>query len=572
MTRESNSFYLQHVLPHVPRLLSAMDREPYSSTYGECDREHWAWKFRDFPIGVLQGAAYPLALLWQLEDPQNPHHRSEEIKGYARAALEAVFRVQRRNGAFDSFYPNEFDQGVTLGILHGICESLRTFGEALEPAWRQWALAAVRCAFDFSLRDDERHAFVSNHWALFAVTYHSGSELLCSPQLAESAHKVVARILREQSDEGWFNEYGGPDPGYESLGISYLAIYWRRTGDPEVLQALRRSVEFYSHCVHPDGSVGGCYGSRATGLYFPLGFEILKREIPLAGAIAAFMKARLNRHNTLTPVAADPMNLVPLLSNYLLASAESAGPRDWPGLPCELLTGEKAFKRSGLVAAGNENFYAVFGRARGGVCRVFDKRSQKLVYEDSGYVLRADSETWSSQPWSARDDWPESRTWTARFAVSTQRKATPWNYLLFRVLNLFVFPVGFLRGWLRRKMIRQLVLGYRNKPAVLERTVRLEPDRIEFADEIRLDEPVRIEEFALARLHTAMHMGSAKYFRASDGEPVLFPETAYMKDELQTTGHAKNCFSIVWHGDAGPRLLQGVRSLGRKPAEVAAIR
>lgn len=575
MTQSANTpaFYLRHIVPQVPRLLSAMDREPYSATYGECDREHWAWKFRDFPIGMLQSAAYPLALLWKMPHERNPYYQSAEIRKYALAALDASLNAQRRNGAFDSFYPNEFDHGVTLGILYGICEAMRVLDDALDPAWKQKALRAIRRAFDFSLQEDERHAFISNHWALFALTYLSGSQMLDAPQLQEKAGRVIAQILREQSEEGWFNEYGGPDPGYESLGISYLAMYWQRTQAPDVLQALRRSVEFYSYCVHPDGSAGGCYGSRATSLYFPAGFEILRSQIPLAGAVAEFMKARLDRQNALIPSAADPMNLIPLASNYLLAEVECSTPAGCPALPCEALHEVRHFSRSGITVTGNTNYYAVFGGAKGGVCRVFDKRSEKIVYEDSGYILRTGSETLSSQFWGAKSSGTDAvLNARAQFAVSAQRQATPWNYLLFRLLNLFVFPFRFLGRWLRIKMVRQLVLERRSEPYFLERAVRMQPERIEIEDELRAESPVRFEEVALARLHTAMHMGSAKYFRSSDAEPALLPETSHMAAELGSQGCAKNSFAIVWQGDSGPHMVQGNRAAEKEPVEVTAIR
>ena len=37
-------------------------------------------------------------------------------------------------------------------------------------------------------------------------------------------------------------------------------------------------MEFLAHAVHPDGSVGGVYGSRHTHLYVPGGLERLARQ------------------------------------------------------------------------------------------------------------------------------------------------------------------------------------------------------------------------------------------------------------------------------------------------------
>jgi len=90
----------------------------------------------------------------------------------------------------------------------------------------------------------------------------------------------VSEIMGRQSPDGWYSEYGGADPGYESLGIYYLAKVWARTQDASLLGSLRRSIHFLTHAVHPDGSVGGAYGSRCTSLYMPGGLEMLAAHDP----------------------------------------------------------------------------------------------------------------------------------------------------------------------------------------------------------------------------------------------------------------------------------------------------
>ena len=120
-------------------------------------------------------------------------------------------------------------------------------------------------------------------------------------------------------------------------------------------------------------------------------------------------------------------------------------------------------------------------------------------------------------------------------------------------------------------MIRRLVLGNRNKPCSLERAVNFLPDRLEIDDEIHLGSPVRIQEVALPRLHTAMHMGSAKYFRSSDAEPILSPEIGHLVRDLQSHRRAKNSFALVWQGDGGPMLQTESQKVVDETAEVAAI-
>jgi GNAT superfamily N-acetyltransferase len=75
MTHSDGSLlYLSEVVQAAPRLWSALDRENGSPTYGSFYREHWGWKFRDFPITMLQIAHYPLAQLWRLATASNPYY------------------------------------------------------------------------------------------------------------------------------------------------------------------------------------------------------------------------------------------------------------------------------------------------------------------------------------------------------------------------------------------------------------------------------------------------------------------------------------------------------------------
>ena len=76
---DAMSVYLAEVLQAAPRLLSALDRESYSPTFGSFDREHWGWKFRDFPVTMLQIAQYPLAQLWKLGVRANPYYGNPRL-------------------------------------------------------------------------------------------------------------------------------------------------------------------------------------------------------------------------------------------------------------------------------------------------------------------------------------------------------------------------------------------------------------------------------------------------------------------------------------------------------------
>lgn len=549
MERSSAEIYAAEVMPQIRRLLGLLDREPDSVTAGSFDRDHWSWKFRDFPLGMLQVGMYPLALLWRHELPDNPYYQNPRVLAWLEQALSATVGRQHKNGAIDAFTPNEQNPGPTLGIAHGLAETLRLLRGSLAPEREQRIVAAIERACEFALRRDEDHGFVSNHWGLFAVAFLDGYELTGRPEFLQRAQELVARILQEQSTDGWFNEYGGPDPGYESLGIFHLSVYWQRTGDPAVLAALKRSIGFYAHCIHPDGSVGGTYGSRHTALYFPGGFEILASEVPEAAAVAEFMRARLRQGNVVTPATVDTENLPPLIYTYLEAArAAPAVPPPAPPLPCEVLAEVVTFADAGIAVAGTQHYYAIVHGKKGGACRIFDRQTMRIAYEDAGYLVCEKGEWWTSQV-SGGTGRLERRggnevACTSQLVVARQEQLTPVRFLVLRILNLTLFRSLTLGNAVRRLIVRRLITGRRPGPFRLRRAVEFAEQQILFRDELVAEGGVSVERVSLPRSYSSIHMGSAKYFQAS--ELVVTPEVDVesMAEQLTRKGRAAVTFAL----------------------------
>ena len=57
--------YLDAALPAIPRVLAAVDRNPFGPSYGCCDREYWHYRTAAFPSEMYQEAALSLALVYR---------------------------------------------------------------------------------------------------------------------------------------------------------------------------------------------------------------------------------------------------------------------------------------------------------------------------------------------------------------------------------------------------------------------------------------------------------------------------------------------------------------------------
>lgn len=563
VTSAAAGVYRRFALSAVPRLLGTLDRDPLSLTAGSFDRDHWAWKFRDAPVMTLQVAIAPLAMLWSESWTDNPWTHNTRLLSWLELAIRETVGRQARHGGFETIGPNTFDHGVTLAMCHTLSSALLAIGDAVSAQVRDLAVDCVRRGCAFARRTREDYAFISNHQALFALSYYRSHQLLGDPTLQAAGDASVLEILRRQSPDGWYPEYGGPDPGYETLGLHYLALCWQESGNHELLGSISRSASFLAHCVHPDGSVGGVYGSRQTALYYPGGLEILAEEIPAAAGITRFLIDRLDRNNVLTPNSSDPENLATLMMSYLEA-ATACGNRNADvraiALPCEELDGVVHFEQAGITVAGSPRYYAVANADKGGVCRVFDKRKASVVYEDAGYIIVEGGRWWSSQLLGCgrqrpSDDARESLV-VAQFARVKQARLTPGRFAILRLLNFTVFRSLVLGAMVRRRVIARLITSKEvSDRFLLERTFRFLKDRVLVHDVIRVPRSARVTSIWRPRSFTPFHMGSANYFASHEAAETLSFAADSVLAPLQRSGIAEQQFAIIFPDD-GPSTLQ----------------
>lgn len=556
----------------APRLLSLLDREVRSPTRGSFDRVNWAWKFRDFPLTMWQASMMPLATLYRHRHPLNPFAQKAQLGEWLAAAVEHTISRQHRNGAFDSFTPYSQDHGVTLAMVLTLSTTAELLGDALAPPIISRTIESVARACRFAAASDEDYAFINNHQAAFALAYIRAARLTGDEGLGARAEEVMDRVCAHQSRDGWFEEYGGPDPGYETFGLTYLALASKERRHNALRTALGKSVEFLAHCVHPDGSIGGNYGSRNTGQYAPGGLELLASGNPLAASIADFVGGRLDSGNVVTPLRCDDDNLPLLCHSYAVAATNSVRRREAPPpLPCERDDVLRRFDDSRIVVAATQRYYAIANLSKGGTIRAFDRTSASIAYEDAGFLLSSRGTDWSTQLLGESEgewgDTPESATVTARFAAVNRELLTPAKFLVLRILNLTVFRSVRLGAMVRRMIIARLITGRRRGAWRLRRTVSFERDRIVLHDEVSSEASERVTFASLERSLLPVHMGSAKYFHANELDAVALPSLDGWAEAL-SAGRSVTLSQVLGFGGGAVRHQHQVTpaALGTEPS------
>lgn len=358
------------------------------------------------------------------------------------------------------------------------------------------------------------------------------SEYFEERRYRQRAGAILETILRHQSDEGWFREYQGADPGYQTLCLYYLAQVYQKQPDIALRDALERAVNFIAYFVHPDGTFAGEYGSRRTAIFYPGGLALLSQEFPVAAAVTEAMFRSICAGHTTTIQDVDIGNLAPLLSNYVCALRSRALAEQLPAppLPHQQTDLRQAFPEAGLYVRSTELYYAVLGVSNGGVLKVFDKQRQQSLWDDGGYVGQlADGTQVTTQMTvlsRARTGEQDDIVLTADFYRVLHSLPTPFRFVVLRLLSLTVMRSIWVGNLVKRGLVRLLISGQQRYPMQLRRRVRFETRRVIVEDRLSKSPRLKVAWLEFGRKFVGIHMASARYFegRQRTGRPLVVPQ------------------------------------------------
>lgn len=197
-----------------------------------------------------------------------------------------------------------------------------------------------------------------------------GALLVRDAGLLKRARERLVALLARQDEEGWFPQCGGADIGGLSLTVDALARVYRQNQWEELERPLERALGFLSHFVHPDGSVGGCYGTCETAFISPFGVELLAPTFAEAATLALICRRRCAEAAVYQLYGYENYQCAMLGASVALAAA-TAAPRLGEGCanPHDRCRG-KRFPHAGLTIFDTDAYYAVVAGKKGGAIRV----------------------------------------------------------------------------------------------------------------------------------------------------------------------------------------------------------
>ena len=418
-------FYAQ-----VKRVLTQMDRDPDSPTFGCFDRNHWHYKIRDFPSSILQQGAIVVETL-----RQNPNEILTEstAREWVIAALNALSVQAEPKGAVSEYFPFEDSYPASAFGLYAASRIIldwKRYGNNNNDRvrWSGLQKLARRLA-----RREELQA--ANQYAAGVSALAMASKV---PEFELSPSVVTThadRLFELQHPEGWFHEYGGPDFGYLTVTIDALVDYHDATQDPRALTAADNAVAFLASLIGCDGELPWTLNSRNTDYVVPYGLVRTAKRNPLAAWLVHTLFSHLGDTSHAIWSTDDRYHLhyiyssivrsVPYLKEMTIPEGPVQTKQVWfPGC------GYWVWRLSGPPVT------VYVGAYKGGVLRVHRGDDQPSRYEN-GWRLNLGSELWTTNSWQPEnevDALDGSVTVTGGFVRYKPVVPTPLKHAVLRVL------------------------------------------------------------------------------------------------------------------------------------------
>lgn len=518
-----NNIYYDEICKNLPRVLSLFDTDFTSTSYGTGDRYYWAWGLTDFGNGTFQGVANGLSRLWI--SGLWPFDSTEEI---FIKRIDSLFhgtqKLTQKDGSLEEAFPNEGSYCVTALVAFDLLVTIDLLAPIIDRGKKQEWLSTVEPMVQFLIKSDETHAFISNHLATAAAALFRWYEVTRQDSGASSKGELlISRILKNQSKEGWFKEYEGADPGYQSLCTYYLADLHLNQKYLNLFAPLSKSLEFLWHFAHPDGSFGGYYGSRSTRFYNPGGVLALREEIPEANALSSFMSHSIKDSRVVSLSSMDEPNLVPMFNSFAWSAslvkrsvADELSLTKEANLPCDDPNPfRKNFSEAGLLIDRGRDYYSIINYKKGGVVQHYV--DHKLDFVDTGAVFKnSHGKFGSNQTFdeNLKYEVGEKKVEIHNQVVEMPKKLpSPLQFLLLRLSCLTIFRSSIIREFTKRFLVKSLITKPKQWPVWNQRKISLGK---ELVVEDKHQEVQGFKKLESAKPFVPIHMASKGYWQIQD--------------------------------------------------------
>ncbi len=496
--------FAYEALAQIPKILTLLDRNPHSPTYGCFDRNFWHYKIIDFPSGMSQEFVLPLALAYSTNVPNNSFYHQSILKQWIEAGIRYASISAHPDGSCDDYFPFERAGGAAAFSLLACTESYLRLGLD-DPSLLDFF--ARRADW---LAHHQESGRLTNHQALIVLCLELLSRLLKTDRWDRAKALRLEQVFDWQNEEGWFQEYEGCDPGYHTLTISCLARIYKLAPTERLQQSLIRAVKLAAEFVHPDGSFGGEYTSRNTYNFFPHGFELIGRWFPEALTLNDRLLPGLA--NGKASCYADDHIIGHHVWNYLLAWQDFVEDRP-PVAPRP--AGQVWLKQARLLIDRRQNTELYLALNKGGAFKLFcdgqlaaSDTQFSLQVQQGGKVRNAVGHLVGNYTVEVE---PDEILIRGQLGWAKQKQMTPLNLLILRGVMLTVGR--FFPNLIRKILQKLLIVGKSDAPFQFTRRLRWQNGGWQITDELRANDWNQVISAGIGGDQTSIYVVMSRTFQ-----------------------------------------------------------
>jgi hypothetical protein len=496
--------YLIPLLNQVyPRILTQVNRDPHSTTYGCFDRNWWHYKIRDYPSIILQQGGYFLMELAQMETYKE--HRESFLK-LAKGTLDFWVERSLKKGAYEEYYP--WEDGYpplafsTLAMAK-IADQLNINSTELDRALK---IAARKLQSRFESQAANQQ--IAGLAALSVI--QKIRPAMVSPEKFE---ELSQKTLSLQDTEGWYMEYDGPDLGYLSVSLDCLWDLYDYTQDSRFLESAEKAAQFICDTVLFNQGPIGMNNARNTDYIVPYGL------VRFVGYPNKTLSKSLNQLITLLyDSIEEPTHFFKAVDDrywchYIGHSVARAAQLLDSSKPIETekhSSSSRTFPHAGYWMQQYKNHTLMVSAKKGGILTL---KKDDFRYFDFGWLIHDQKKQYVTHWWdsSSKVEYREKEILISCPLVShSDNNSNPFKHLALRVLS---FTLGHhIINFLKNQLI------FKNKKSVytFQRSILLneKESELQIADSIlHLKGDEKIEK---ALRFSKRHVASADSFHTED--------------------------------------------------------
>lgn len=503
------SVLTERLLRGARRALALLDKNPLSASYGCFDRKYWQYKIIDFPSGMQQELVMPLAWAWVTDVQGNPYFQNRRVEEYIRAAFRFFEQAQKADGSLDDYFPFERAFGATAYALAANAAAARITGMVSDNE-----VASFERAAQFLSTFKERGT-LSNHHAIAVCALAEVAQLTRSEIWAIEAKRILTYLESVQQEEGWFPEYGGCDLGYQTVTVEFLARASILLDDPRPEKMAQRCTEFTKHFLHPDGSLGGEYGSRNTYNFYPGGFALLSPACPAASEV---LRGYVSALDTLSENALEDDGVFGhMLSSWVVTVTAKKVLEKSPHDGAPLQPWLHSFDGAQLYCGGVGKLKIYGTNAKGGSLKIY--REGRLIHSDTGFAGRlSNGRAFCQNKLSPTASTIEGLNVVVagQLQYFSSKRLTMLKMAGLRLAGIIFGKFPAFSHFIRALMQRILIFGARNTGMKYCRRVQILPNAIKILDTIDVPDTIKISALFRSTDCVNMHVVTADSFQASN--------------------------------------------------------